>query len=870
MDDGTDTSLESLLLSEHPDVDVEVIVPEAPPSKVLAGERPLPSATDWNVAPLETPVAADLVVRLVSYKQRRTIGTKRREAVNLARGDVIVHWDDDDLHEPSRISAQVAPIFRGDGDLSALALTHMGTLPDLKLYEIVQNQGILFSTLAYRTSIALQLPFADVSLGEDVEFTDRALRKCRPLAIVREVPSIYTRHEGENLGNTYNLSISQLLSQQLLRPVPLPAWVPPWVVTEMEMAEAASTGHSCPVLAHHVPASFDLETTSVPFMPERCCASHADPRCTGPRQRRMLSASAPPPPFPPPVGYWCNNPACDAKAWNTVVWEGNGQTYTCGEHIDHFHGESNAPSQEVACNVVVDLAQDDEAFGVCAPCGPRPTPPPSPPPPPPTPPPPPPSPSPPAPPVLPPSPPPQPPPPLLPPPAPPPPLPSPPPPLPSPPPPLPSPPPPSPFPPPPCPPPPSLPPPAIPPPSPPPPVAPPPCPPPPNPPPPASPPPRLRHPAFHRPPHLLRHRFQLCRPRLHHLPSHRRCHELPHRRRLRLRPPHLRLHLRRCGRHPARHRHPRRLPAHRHLCRLLRGSRRHRPRCRRRRRPAHLHLQHRHLRRRDHRRHLHSRHLHCRQPLRRHPRGHRRRAQRGPPHHLLHLLCLNPRLIRRPSARHPRHRHLLCQHRPPPPLRHRRLVHLRFQQASLRPRHRRHDYRPARRVHRHTHRHLRCSLYPHLFWPWTPASATSSPARTAVPPPPIGTPCAVAATWRGSVSAADPYAAVVACRPLAMAPARVDSRQKSSGSAQAMAAPRMQLSTRLLLSARRRACVCALPPRSLTAAIRAAITTCSASGRARRAHRPRRRLSRRRRLHRGHLHSCRRSRRRRHPRRSSV
>ena len=77
-----------------------------------------------------------------------------------ARGEVILHWDDDDFHEPRRVSAQVAPIASGEADVTALEKTHFLSMPDLKAFKVRPGRGgLLFASLAYRTSVRLPPTF---------------------------------------------------------------------------------------------------------------------------------------------------------------------------------------------------------------------------------------------------------------------------------------------------------------------------------------------------------------------------------------------------------------------------------------------------------------------------------------------------------------------------------------------------------------------------------------------------------------------------------------------------------------------------------------------------------------------------------------
>jgi hypothetical protein len=125
-----------------------------------------------------TNASARLMVRLLSLPYRASIGEKRALAVRSARGKVILHWDDDDFHQERRVSAQALPIIRGEADLSALELTTMVTMPNRQFYTVRGVHGPLFASLAYSASLGRVLSFADVSLGEDLDFAERAVQAC--------------------------------------------------------------------------------------------------------------------------------------------------------------------------------------------------------------------------------------------------------------------------------------------------------------------------------------------------------------------------------------------------------------------------------------------------------------------------------------------------------------------------------------------------------------------------------------------------------------------------------------------------------------------------------------------------------------------
>jgi glycosyltransferase involved in cell wall biosynthesis len=68
---------------------------------------------------------ADLVpddprVRYVRAARKQALGAKRNACVELARGDLIMHWDDDDWHAPHRISCQVVALREAGAEVCGL------------------------------------------------------------------------------------------------------------------------------------------------------------------------------------------------------------------------------------------------------------------------------------------------------------------------------------------------------------------------------------------------------------------------------------------------------------------------------------------------------------------------------------------------------------------------------------------------------------------------------------------------------------------------------------------------------------------------------------------------------------------------------
>ena len=286
VDDGS-VHIEPLLRAEHPNL--QVVRYNSSSSLLQTPNDGIPAR----------PTSSDAVVRLVALSRRATIGAKRSLAVRLASGGVAVHWDDDDFHDPRRISAQVAPIARGDADVTALQLTHYLAMPSFDVYEILPSGpffgDILWATLAYRPSIGRDYAFANVSLAEDVDFAERVVAGCHRFDVVKGVTSLYTRHEGTGLSNTWRFNLQERVRQQQVRAAARPRWLSPELAELAAEAEADSAERACPVIEAHRPESWDPEASTLPYMPPHCCSSPADEGCLQPgdakKRRRQLQYS---------------------------------------------------------------------------------------------------------------------------------------------------------------------------------------------------------------------------------------------------------------------------------------------------------------------------------------------------------------------------------------------------------------------------------------------------------------------------------------------------------------------------------------------------------------------------------------------------
>lgn len=126
-------------------------------------------------------IPPDPSIRYYRLPAGRSLGAKRNFAVEMARGDVIVHWDDDDWRSDRWVRSQVATLLSEQADICGL--------DRVLFYEPATRRGwryvyddtrpwVAGSTLCYRRDYWRANPFADLTIGEDNAFvwSDRAQR----------------------------------------------------------------------------------------------------------------------------------------------------------------------------------------------------------------------------------------------------------------------------------------------------------------------------------------------------------------------------------------------------------------------------------------------------------------------------------------------------------------------------------------------------------------------------------------------------------------------------------------------------------------------------------------------------------------------
>jgi len=232
--------------------------------------------------------------RILRSEHKMTVGAKRNLAYRAASGDIIMSWDDDDLHHPHHITALACRIFHGDTEVVALAYTHLATLSSeaAVFYQYGRTHKRAFlGTLAFSRGTAEQVLgrlgsplFPNTSLAEDLWFVERALKTCHRFMVLDEPPIVYTRHLGVN--NTYRASFQAAFK-------PKRAQAPDFVTTALVRAfvDAEHAAHqwqlapstSCTVLERHAPLGLARAAGHGHAQAQHCCSSERPSRmCSQP------------------------------------------------------------------------------------------------------------------------------------------------------------------------------------------------------------------------------------------------------------------------------------------------------------------------------------------------------------------------------------------------------------------------------------------------------------------------------------------------------------------------------------------------------------------------------------------------------------
>jgi ADP-heptose:LPS heptosyltransferase/2-polyprenyl-3-methyl-5-hydroxy-6-metoxy-1,4-benzoquinol methylase/glycosyltransferase involved in cell wall biosynthesis len=121
---------------------------------------------------------ADPRIRYLRLDGRQTIGAKRNLACREARGEIVVHWDDDDWAADWRVSYQARRLIESGAEICGLDRIDYFEPATGRAWEYVYPEGarrwVAGNTLCYRRSFQERHPFPDINVGEDARFVWQA------------------------------------------------------------------------------------------------------------------------------------------------------------------------------------------------------------------------------------------------------------------------------------------------------------------------------------------------------------------------------------------------------------------------------------------------------------------------------------------------------------------------------------------------------------------------------------------------------------------------------------------------------------------------------------------------------------------------
>jgi len=136
---------------------------------------------DDGAQSVEDLIPDDPRVRYVREARKSPIGVKRNRACELARGDVIVHWDDDDWNAPWRVRYQVEQLLARGADICGLDRVLFYDPAEDRGWEYVYANNaapwVYGATLCYTKSFWRRNPFPAIGVGEDSRFVWSAVTK---------------------------------------------------------------------------------------------------------------------------------------------------------------------------------------------------------------------------------------------------------------------------------------------------------------------------------------------------------------------------------------------------------------------------------------------------------------------------------------------------------------------------------------------------------------------------------------------------------------------------------------------------------------------------------------------------------------------
>jgi O-antigen biosynthesis protein len=173
----------------------------------------------------------DCRIRYFRLHRRMPLGAKRNVAVARSRGEVIVHWDDDDWYAPRRISYQVGSLLQAGATIAALDMQVVYDVPSDRFWSVspelhkrIFSQDLHAGTIVYPKWLWRYFDgFKPLASAEDFAFVQIAKLCHQPvLKLSSAGVYVYVRHRW----NTWQFPCGEYIDPRGWTTIEPPAFMP--------------------------------------------------------------------------------------------------------------------------------------------------------------------------------------------------------------------------------------------------------------------------------------------------------------------------------------------------------------------------------------------------------------------------------------------------------------------------------------------------------------------------------------------------------------------------------------------------------------------------------------------------------------------
>lgn len=177
-------------------------------------------------------------IKVIYLDDKVSMGAKHNIGLELAQGEYVAHWDDDDWQSPRRLVKQIEHLATDHGDVCGFAMDMLLTTGDARFWRfdrtyqpkkaLVGNATVKVSvpfmdgSAMFKRSAVGAARYPDIPVGQKVVFLDEVRRQgARLTTLTNDGDYVYVRHRGPKYVNTW-----QYGSDRRLLPVSTPSWFP--------------------------------------------------------------------------------------------------------------------------------------------------------------------------------------------------------------------------------------------------------------------------------------------------------------------------------------------------------------------------------------------------------------------------------------------------------------------------------------------------------------------------------------------------------------------------------------------------------------------------------------------------------------------